>query len=326
MSELEQIKGIGPKVAEKLVEAGITDLAELAVRRPEEIKEILKITLKKAKDICNQAQQIALDKAIKLHTLQDIIEHKKKITKRISTGSLALDNLLKGGIPTEATTVLFGEYASGKTQLCKQLAVNCIKQYGRKVAWIETESGTFSPDRILEIAKANNVEIDLEKDFIIIPASYISTPFNQFLAYKLIEKECEEKGYDLGLLVIDSFTAKFRSFYTGREQLPDRAKETARHFGFLDRIASKFNCAVVLTCQATDVPDAQLQLKQLAKTGTRKEIVGGNIVKHSGTYLLALQKVKKDEWECIVFDAPDIPMQSVRFRILSSGIKDIVTR
>jgi len=69
--------------------------------------------------------------------------------------------------------------------------------------------------------------------------------------------------------VVDSFTAKFRSFYTGREQLPDRAKGTARHFGFLDRIASKFNCAVVLTCQATDVPDAQLQLKQLDRIASK---------------------------------------------------------
>jgi len=323
--KLEDVKGIGPKTAEKLREKGIGTVEELATKRPEELAEILNISKKAAKLIVNDAKSMALDRALTIKTLKERLEYKKQRECLISTGSIALDNLLKGGVHTDAITILAGEYASGKTQLCKQLAVNTVK-LGRKVAWIETESGTFSVDRILEIAKANGVEIDLEKDIFVIEARDITDPYKQFLAYELIDKWATENKVDLGLLVIDSFSAKFRSYFTGREMLPDRAAEEARHFGFLDYIASKYNCAVVMTCQVMDVPDPNLQLGAIVKTGTRKRIVGGNVLLHSGTYILMMHKVKMDEWELIVADAPDIPFKSVRFRILPSGIKDVRTR
>jgi len=323
--ELLAVKGIGVKTLEKLLDAGIDTLPKLAVRRPEEIADILDITKKSAKLMVNDAKDKALDKALEIKTLKEILEHKRTITKHISTGSLVIDNLLKGGISTEAITLLAGEYASGKSQICFQVAVNTVKM-GRKVAWIETESGTFVPDRILEIAKANNVNINLDEDFIVITARDISSPYRQFLAYERIDKFVSENNIDLGLLVIDSFSAKFRSYFTGREMFPDRASETSRHFGFLDYLASKYNCAILLTCQVMDIPDSGMQLHSIMKTGTRKEIVGGNPLKHSATYILTLQKVKMNEWELIVCDAPDIPFQSVRFRILPSGIKDVVTK
>lgn len=43
----------------------------------------------------------------------------------ITTGSKNLDQLLGGGIETGAITELFGEFRTGKTQLCHTLAVIC---------------------------------------------------------------------------------------------------------------------------------------------------------------------------------------------------------
>lgn len=43
----------------------------------------------------------------------------------ISTGSKELDKLLGGGIETGSITELFGEFRTGKTQLCHTLAVIC---------------------------------------------------------------------------------------------------------------------------------------------------------------------------------------------------------
>lgn len=43
----------------------------------------------------------------------------------ITTGSSDLDKLLGGGIETGSITELFGEFRSGKTQLCHTLAVSC---------------------------------------------------------------------------------------------------------------------------------------------------------------------------------------------------------
>ena len=43
----------------------------------------------------------------------------------ITTGSKQLDTLLAGGIETGSITEVFGEFRTGKSQLCHTLAVTC---------------------------------------------------------------------------------------------------------------------------------------------------------------------------------------------------------
>lgn len=43
----------------------------------------------------------------------------------LTTGSKELDKLLGGGIETGSITEIFGEFRTGKTQLCHTLAVTC---------------------------------------------------------------------------------------------------------------------------------------------------------------------------------------------------------
>ena len=76
---------------------------------------------------------------------------------RITTGSQELDKLLEGGIETGSITEMFGEFRTGKTQICHQLAVTCqlpIDQGGceGKCLYIDTE-GTFRPERLLAVAE-----------------------------------------------------------------------------------------------------------------------------------------------------------------------------
>ena len=84
----------------------------------------------------------------------------------ISTGSKALDDLLGGGIETGAITELFGEFRTGKTQLCHTLAVICQMPLDMgggegKCLYIDTEGsllffitlGTFRPERLLAVAE-----------------------------------------------------------------------------------------------------------------------------------------------------------------------------
>lgn len=47
------------------------------------------------------------------------------ITFQLTTGSKELDKLLGGGIETGSITEIFGEFRTGKTQLCHTLAVTC---------------------------------------------------------------------------------------------------------------------------------------------------------------------------------------------------------
>jgi DNA repair protein RAD51 len=76
---------------------------------------------------------------------------------QLSTGSKELDKLLNGGIETGSITEIFGEFRTGKTQLCHQLCVTCqlpVDQGGGegKALYIDTE-GTFRPERIKSIAE-----------------------------------------------------------------------------------------------------------------------------------------------------------------------------
>ena len=48
----------------------------------------------------------------------------------ITTGSKELDKLLGGGIETGSITEMFGEFRTGKTQLCHTLCVTCqVRKY-----------------------------------------------------------------------------------------------------------------------------------------------------------------------------------------------------
>lgn len=66
-------------------------------------------------------------------------------------GAARLDSMFRGGVHTGNITELVGPSASGKTQLCHQLATTSVLQEGVKVVYIDS-SHSFDPQRILQIA------------------------------------------------------------------------------------------------------------------------------------------------------------------------------
>src|SRR5215208_6830465 len=59
----------------------------------------------------------------KSFTKATTLYEKRKNEERISTGSKSLDDLFDGGIETRAITEIYGEYGTGKTQICHTLCV-----------------------------------------------------------------------------------------------------------------------------------------------------------------------------------------------------------
>lgn len=57
-------------------------------------------------------------------TATDFFQKRSEIIQ-LTTGSKELDRLLGGGIETGSITEIFGEFRTGKTQLCHTLAVTC---------------------------------------------------------------------------------------------------------------------------------------------------------------------------------------------------------
>ena len=89
-------------------------------------------------------------------TAADALLDRKAIVN-LTTGSVEVDKLLEGGIETGSITEVFGEFRTGKTQLCHTLCVTCqmsIDQGGAegKAMYIDTE-GSFRPERLKLIAE-----------------------------------------------------------------------------------------------------------------------------------------------------------------------------
>jgi len=320
---LTDISGIGDKTAKKMIECGITTVEELATLRPEKLSNTIECTLKKAKDFVNLAVEIVRGRAIEVFTAKEIFKIRSERVKMISTGSDALNKILGGGVQTDAITGVAGELSVGKSQIAFQAEVNCILDLKRHAAHIETEPQTFNAKRIIEISKGRASFSEISEMLHVVPHTSVTNPYQQFNAYQEIDKLIEN-GTDIGLLVIDSFTAKFRPFFTGREMLPDRGAELSRHIGFLETMASKHNMAIFMTCQVMGVPDGGAQLGIIKKYGGRKEIWGGDYFKHSITYWLYLQEIKKDHYKATLFDAPDMPRAEAEYIITSKGIRDVV--
>jgi len=317
---LEDVRGIGARTAEKLREQGISTVEDLVTAEPADVAKMLGVSVYKAKQLINAAKEAMLEKQIMIKTAEELEEYILKNVERITTGCNALDDLLGGGIPTRAVTALAGRYASGKTEICLTAAAHVIHR-GGYVGWVESEPSTFMPWRLREIAEARGLKYDPNK-ILVIPAEYVTSPSQQLLAYEAIWRKAREENLDLKLLVVDSFSSRIRAAYAGREMLSARSQETARHMGMLWTIAADRNAAVVITAQVYGIPELHGQAVAKAKYGAPYEVYGGHILLHGAAYILFLNQVGKELWEAHLVDAPDLPPQTIQFKITDRGVED----
>ncbi|RCV62994.1 DNA repair protein RadA, partial [Methanophagales archaeon] len=119
--DLDELPGVGPAIAEKLREAGLNSLEAIAVASPMELVATVEIGEATASKIINAAREAADIGGFE--TGDKILERRRNIGK-LSTGSKSLDDLIGGGLETQAISEFYGEFGSGKTQIAHQLAVN----------------------------------------------------------------------------------------------------------------------------------------------------------------------------------------------------------
>ncbi len=108
---VEELPGVGPATAEKLREAGYTDLMSIAVASPDMIAEATEIGSSSAQKIVAAARD-AVD--VGSFETGDVIAERRKSVAKLTTCSKAFDELLGGGLETQAITECYGEFGSGK--------------------------------------------------------------------------------------------------------------------------------------------------------------------------------------------------------------------
>jgi len=308
--ELEELPGVGDVTAEKLRDSGYKGIESIAIAAPAEIKEATGIGESSAIKIINAARDSL---QMGFMTGLEVLE-KRKALKKITTGSNALNELLGGGIETQAITEVFGEFGCGKTQICHQLAVSVqlpVDKGGleKTVFYLDTEN-TFRPERIIQMAE--DLDLDTEKilENIVVARAYNSD--HQMLLAEKAEEIIKEK--DIGLIVVDSLTSHFRSDYAGRGMLSDRQQKLNRHMHTLQRISDIHNLTVIVTNQVMSRPDFFF--------GDPTTPIGGHIVGHCSTFRVYLRKSKGGKRVARLIDSPNLPEGEAIFTVLKEGIRD----
>ncbi|THH00924.1 hypothetical protein EW026_g1665 [Hermanssonia centrifuga] len=290
----------GPILVEKLEEAGINtqDIRKLADNGYNTV-EAVAYTPKKALMAIKGISEQKADKILaEAHKIIDLgFKSATEVHKRradiinITTGSKNLDGLLGGGIETGAITEFFGEFRTGKSQICHTLAVTCqlpIDMGGGegKCLYIDTE-GTFRPVRLLAVAERLGLNGEEVLDNVAYARAYNADHQNQLLvtasALMAQSRFC--------LLIVDSVTNLYRTDFSGR---------------------------VVITNQVMSNPDASAG----PYAGNEKKPIGGNILAHASTTRLQLKKGRANLRSAKIYDSPCLPETETTFAILQTGIGD----
>ncbi len=314
--ELEDLPGVGPAIAEKLREAGLTTLEAIAVASPAELVATADIGESTAAKIINAAREAADIGGFE--TGEKILERRENIGK-LTTCSKSLDGLLGGGLETCAMTEFYGEFGSGKTQIAHQLVVNVQLPpeeggLNGSAIMIDTEN-TFRPERIKDMAEG--LGLDYRE---VLKNVHVARAYNSNHQILLVDKakeladELRDTEKPVRLLIIDSATAHFRSEYVGRGTLSDRQQKINKHLHDALRFADLNNAVVMITNQVQVRPDAFF--------GDPTRPIGGHIVGHTATFRIYLRKSKGEKRIARLVDSPNLPEAEAVFTVTKVGIRD----
>jgi len=302
------LPGVGVATAEKLAQAGFTDLMSIATISTGALVELTGMTEMGAKKVINSARD-SLDmgfvQATEYEKARERIFH-------ITTGVPAFDSMLGGGVESGATTECFGEYGSSKTQIAHQLAVNVqLLDENNQCVYIDTE-GSFRPDRIRQMARGKGLDEDKILKNVIVGRAY-NCDHQMLLAEKIDELIKIEKK-PIKLIIVDSLTSHFRAEFVGRGMLADRQQKINRHIKLLSKLGDIHNVVIYVTNQVSVDPSQMF--------GDPTKAIGGHIVGHNSTFRIYLRKGKRGSRVAKLVDAPNLPDAETIFNVVEAGLKE----
>lgn len=308
---LEDLPGIGPATAKKLRELGFHIVETLATATAKEL-EMAGIGEKKAFEIIRAVRSTMIPPFIRVDELMKMRQNVLQLT----TGSKMFDELLDGGIETQSITEFYGEFGSGKSQLCHQLCVNVTLPperggLGGGALYVDTEN-TFRTERIVQMVEHLGLDVQEVVKKIIFAEAYTSD-HQMFL---LDNADTVIKENNIRLIIIDSLTSHFRSEYIGRGMLAERQQKLNKHLHKLIRLARVFNAAAVVSNQVMAKPDVFF--------GDAVHPIGGHILAHTSHTRVYLRKPKRGPVRIArLVSSPYLPEGERVFRITTNGIEDV---
>ena len=302
---------IGSTISQKLRDLGFHTVENLAMATVKEVEQV-GISKKKAREFIHKARSCM---PLPFIRGDELVKMRESIL-RLTTGSNMLDKLLGGGIESQSITEFYGEYGSGKSQICHQLCVNAQLPpeqggLGGAALYIDTEN-TFRTERIFQMS--NNLGLDPDDVLKNIIFAEAFTSEHQMFLLEKADKVIKENG--VRLIIIDSLTSHFRSEYLGREMLQERQQKLNKHLHRLIRLARAFNAVAVVTNQVMSKPDVFF--------GDKVHPVGGHIVAHTTHTRVFLRKSARGPVRIArLVSSPYLPEGEGIFMVSERGIEDV---
>ena len=308
---IKDLPGIGPATTQKLSELGFHTIESLATATAKEL-EIAGVGEKKALEVIRAARSTM---NVSFVRADELLRMRQNVL-RLATGSKMMDELLGGGLETQTITEFYGEYGSGKSQLCHQLCVNVQLPpeqggLGGGALYIDTEN-TFRTERIVQMSQHLGLDPEEVSKNIIYADAYTSD--HQIFLLENADKVIKEN--DVRMIIIDSLTSHFRSEYLGREMLAERQQKLNKHMHKLIRLARAFNIVAVVTNQVMAKPDVFF--------GNAVHPIGGHIVAHTSHTRVYLRKSARGRVRIArLVSSPYLPEGERVFRITENGVEDV---
>lgn len=228
----------------------------------------------------------------------------------------SLDTLTGGGIDIGSVTEIFGEAGSGKTQICMQLALNCVlpKENGGlagRTIHISTDK-QFAIQRLYQMASSLRERVNLPDlellDNIDIMEFSSKEELRVFVSVSLPQRL--EQFANIRLVIIDSIAGIFRH----ETNYIARADEMRGVVQKLERLADDHNFAIIMTNHVTSgIDDSCLGTAFENLVSTKLKI------KNTEEYRTSKSGISRVRLLDVIF-SPRLPCRRERFLISSSGI------
>jgi DNA repair protein RadA len=314
--EIQDIEGVGPTTVKKLKEAGIVSVMDLAVTSAEELSVDLNSSKESAAAFIISAQKLLRDSNLiqKEFVTADAALEKRRSMLLCTTGSRALDELLLGGIETQALTEFYGEFGSGKSQICHTLCATASQPIDSGgvdsgVIYIDTE-GTFRPERVEQIARTRG----LDHRYVLKSVAVCKVYNSSHLELIVKDQGRYVNEFKAKLVIIDGIISLHRAEFAGRGTLADRQQRLNGMLHKLIRLVEIYNIAVVITNQVQSSPDTFF--------GDPTKAAGGNVLGHSSTYRIYVRKSGENRVAKMI-DSPYHPYSDARFTVNERGADDM---
>lgn len=293
---ITDVDGLGGTMATKIEDAtGISSLEDLASASPSDLEDVKGISSSRAQKWINEAKE----STVMIKSGDQVYEEFQNL-QTISTGIEEMDTVLGGGWDAGFIVAIGGETGSGKTQLAFQSLGEATK-IGAPAVYIETERGRYRGNRIREMFGE-----DVQQNIYKVEAYNLE---QQLAAYNTVKKQFD----DLSMVVVDSFTARFRltDDFSGRENFASRSEAFGKHLTALEELASVHDIPVLLTCQVYE---------DVSGYGGGYVIYGGSLMMHTVNFVVMLRNRSGALSNIKIKNHPEVGEEDIEIQITEDGI------